>query len=276
MRKWARVGLTALVVVAAVAACSSKKTDIRTSTAGELANNGFPLTSVAPNKIADAADDINDWIFFNGEEPGRHDPFIDIKHIYLGNVTPDASQLAKLETEIGCGNGTAGPVVCANPPVPLPSGPLFLFTMQMAAPVPAINPAGETGRYSLLIDAGGDAATKAKASPQAPNLASDGTNFLIEAIFGPPTQPGVPSVPGLEINTVDRRKAANEFFTSAARVVFRGDAVIFVVPQSEIGDAFVGARGATLWGNSTATGDAAQNNADVAPGGKTPPFAFIP
>ena len=241
---------------------------------------GFP-TGVPVSDLKCASDPTGDWNFFNGQKPGRHDRFVDIRRVCEGRIDPsraDVDQqkvLDELERQFECGAGQDSLVVCSPSNPPIPAGPLWIFSARLDGDFPLINTPGEQGRVSLFIDGGGDPSTKAVASDRSPNLALAGTNVFREIVFGHPgLQPGQDDTPGISLNAVDRRQA-NEFIESAVRIWLRNGFVTWEVPDAEIGPDFQGARVATLWGSETAGGDAALNNADVAPGGVDTPFGFL-
>jgi hypothetical protein len=202
--------------------------------------------------------------FFNGQTPGRRDPYVDIRGACGATVRATGALISQIDAGIPCGPTSGGLVVCSpsNPPLGT-SGELVLFAMQLHGAVPLQAPTDETGRFSVFIDAGGDPKTKSQAAPNAPDVASQGTNVIYQVIFN---DPGT-SVVDLSLLAVDRRKPG-EFFQTSGRVWFHGSGniVTFVIPKSEVGDV-KGLRGAAFWGSRTAQGDASKGNQKVVPGG---------
>ncbi len=181
-----------------------------------------------------------------------------------------AQDVTKIEANLPCGASPTLFVVCSPQGGGLPSGELVLFSMQVSGPIPLSLPVGDTARDSVFIDAGGDPATKSKATPEAPDVASQGTNVTYQLIFN---DPGT-TIQDVGILAVDRR-AKNEFFRTNARVGVNGNDVIFVVPKVEIGTV-KGLRGGTFLGSRAAQGDATRGGQDVVPGGRHASFGLIP
>jgi hypothetical protein len=235
--------------------------------------NGFP-TGVPVTDVRCASDPSGDWNYFNGQEPGRHDKFVDINRVCFGRIDPAGpgaggqQVLDQVGAQFACGEHGDSLVVCSPSSTPIPATPMFVFSARLNGDFPHINTPGEALRVSLFVDTGGDPSTKAQATPTSPNLALAGTNVFREAIFGMGLVSGPPSV---TFNAVDRRQP-NEFVESAARIRVHGNQVTVIVPEHELGSAFQGWRFGTLAGDSAAGGDAARNNADVAPGGVQAPF----
>jgi hypothetical protein len=213
-------------------------------------------------------DPRGDLGFFNGKAPGRHDASVDILRACGATIDATAHDVTRLEDDLPCGPMPTNFVVCSKGV--FSPGELLLFSMQVAGPVAPQLPLSETARYSLFIDAGGDLKTKAKASADGPDLASQGTNVTYQIIFN---DPGT-TVQDVGILAIDRRKAS-EFFQTSARVWFNKDKVAFVIPKSEIGDVKA-VRGGSFLGSRAAQGDASQGAQDVVPGGRHAPFALIP
>jgi hypothetical protein len=214
-------------------------------------------------------DPRGDFGFFNGKAPGRHDASVDIHGACGATIDATAQDVTRLDDNLPCGSIPTNFVVCSIQRAFTP-GELVLFSMQVGGPVSLELPLGATARYSLFIDAGGDPKTKAKATADAPDVASQGTNVTYQVIFN---DPGT-SVHDVGLLAIDRR-AASEFFQTNARVWVNGDKVIFVVPKSEIG-AVKAVRGGTFLGSRVAQGDASQGAQDVVPGSRHAPFGLIP
>jgi hypothetical protein len=242
--------------------------------------NGFP-TGVSVTGVTCASDPTGDWNVFNRKKPGRHDPYVDISRVCAGRIDPSGpgadtqNVLDRLEAQFACGAGEDSLVVCSPETPPIPAEPMFVASARLNGDFPLINKPGEQGRLSLFIDAGGDPSTKAEASETSPNLALAGTNVFREVIIGNPgLAPGQPDPPSVLLNAVDRRQV-DEFIESAVRIWLRNGFVTWELPEPEIGPDVGGFRFATTWGSSTAGGDAALNNADVAPGGVNAPFGLL-
>ncbi len=235
-----------------------------------------PVDTLLPSRVFGhvkharcVTDRRGDFGFFNGRTAGRHDASVDILRACGATIDATADDITRLEHDLPCGSIPTNFVVCSIQRAFSP-GELLLFSMQVGRDVALEQPPGETARYSLFIDAGGDPKTKDKATAQAPDLASQGTNVTYQIVFN---DPGT-SVQSAELLAIDRR-ATSEFFQTGARVWVTSDKVIFVVPKSEIGDVKA-VRGGTFLGSRTAQGDASQGAQDVVPGGNHAPFSLIP
>jgi hypothetical protein len=207
--------------------------------------------------------------FYNGQAPGRHDPYADIVEVcggYRGLAAPD---LSRLESMLACGPMPDGLVVCgsSNPPFGA-SRQVLLFAMRLHGPVPLQFPADRTGRFSLFIDAAGATSTKSQATAAAPDVSSQGTNLIYQVVFNDPGTSGM----DIGLLALDRRK--DRYIQTTARAWIHRDIVTFVVPGLEIGP-IKGVRGGTFFGSRAEQGAAALGEQEVAPGGVHHPFGLL-
>ncbi|HEY8216997.1 MAG TPA: hypothetical protein VIH82_07680 [Acidimicrobiia bacterium] len=273
MKRAAVVAVVLLVVVTGFGSAAHGKPQ---KPPKELVERMFPRRVFGPVKnVICITDPKGDWGFFNGQPAGLHDPYVDIRRACSAYFKRTPRQLAHLDTALACGANAGGLVVCSssNPPVGLTKTDIALFSMELAGTPPHDFPAGETARFQLFLDVGGDPATKFQASPESPDSSSVGTNMTYQAVFN---DPGT-SVQDLQLLAVDRRTPQQFLTDSTARIWLRRNLVTFVVPEGETGPVS-GARGGAFHGSRTAAGggDAGQNNQDVTGGGVHAPYKLLP
>jgi len=265
-------GVTALALGPAALGAGAAMPDRRQMSVSERAPEKNRLTTApvlpkafAGGRIYCLKDDPSDWNWYDGAPVGRHDGFIDVRLICAGFYKPDASKLDNLEREYAC--GVAG-VVCSPSQLAFTPGEgLLVVTAVMDGSVSMVLEPGFQARFSVAVDLGGDPSTKSRATPSTPNLYSDGMNGVWEL------DSEVPAGSGL-VSFADDRREANEFIETKARYWLHGRSFIAVIPVSEL-DGIQAIRFADTFGVQGAGGDPAQNNSDVAPGGKDGPFPTL-
>jgi hypothetical protein len=124
-----------------------------------------------------------------------------------------------------CGERDVAYTVCPNPPAVPPEGDFFAFDMLLGAAVPHADP---TNRYvySFVLDADGDTSNNYKAPANYPKDFYDNTDRWYEAKYDPNT--------GWTLTAKDAHGAQPTSVATAARMVIKDNALMLIVPKSEI------------------------------------------
>jgi hypothetical protein len=268
MPRVVRTGLCALVLMVIATACGSKKTIIHGSTGGEFPNNGFPLTAEVKHHL-DSNDPPLDWQGIHLKGP------TDILKAEVSSIVIDGNALEKLQTDIRCGPSADSLVVCPPSNPALEGGPYLYLWMKMNSAIPHQPLPGEFVHYSVFIDAGGDPATKAVATPDAPDRADQGTNMDYQVAIGQPATPANPAgTASIELTAFDHRKGGASIDTTA-RAILHGPYVTWIIPLAELGNQVTGVREGASWASATQPGNTKLRGQDVVPGSKHAPFGLF-
>ena len=266
----------ALSLALILSGCGSKKTIIQGPAGGNLPNNGFP-TSANVQGVTQTSDPVGDWGFYTGEAPGRTDDYIDITKLWTGFTILDESGAQQLELEVPCGVSD-GPAVayCPRPASGFTAGTYLFISMQVAAPARQENTSPkDSGRYSIFLDLGDHPETEPLATSDGPDLASTGTDFLYQLVFGLPGGATAGADPNsVELSALDF--ATDTFPPTSARVWIHEDFVTWFIPVVEIPGEIEGVRAMAFWGDAKEQGNPALGGHDVVPGGVHAPYDFAP
>ena len=262
--KWMIVCLLVLSCVAVSGTEAGAETTTCSHVSAVQAAKAIPKQVIDAKTLECVKDPKRDFNFFNGQEPGRDDAFVDITGAATARVILNGGRpAADFIEEFQCGTGTKSLVVCSPAGAALVQNePYLVFGMQLAGKARREAPPGETTRYQLFLHADGDPATVVAPNPQGPNQSSVGSNLTYQVVFG---DPGTTEQPSLQLLAVDNRTPQQFLSDSQARVLIRGSTVLFVVPERETG-IVDGLRGAAFSGSRTTPGDATLGNQDVVPG----------
>jgi len=273
MRRSTLCVLLSVGIVAVLSAPANAKDDKtnKKDTAAAVARL-FPARVFGQLKHATCVKDPKgDWNYPNGQPPGLHESFVDIRTACSAYLEETPRVLTRLEAGLPCGPVAGGLVVCSpgNPPLGSGVGGIRLYAMDLAGDAPLQVAPDRTLRYEFFGVAAGDPATKSPVIPTSPNFSAAGTNVTIQAIEN---DPGLPP-PSFTFLVIDHRSPDEFILDSAARILIRGRIIVFVIPERVFGKVDA-VRGAAFSGPLAYGGSASDGDQDVVPG-TTGPFGLI-